>query len=725
MPAPPWETPNEFDLHYIRVKRPMFKIQGGWGRRVRCMAVRRGEAAGLDIPWQPADGSTILPPRQSSGGDGMRVNEPVTDHEVLLPEDELLVSRTDTGGRTTFVNAAFTRLSGYAEAELMGAPHNLIRHPDMPPEAFADLWATIQAGRPWEGLVKNRAKSGDFYWVRANVTPVVENGQIAGYISIRSRPARAQVQAAEQLYARIRHGEARNIRIEDGLAVPTGPGYRLSTWAAGLAGRLAVLFTLMAAAMVAAGWLGWSGAGGVAVALAVAAGLVAGFWAGWLLLRAVSRPLQRFEAHFDAIARNDFSHEIEAQRAGEFHRLTILLRAMKARLAYAAQEREEQERKARDDRGRALREMAETVEREAGAAVEEVAERTNAMARDAEGMAESAGRVSGSSQGVAAAAEEALANAQAVASATEELAASIREISSQVTYAGTVTAEAVADGEQAQGTIRSLAEEVGRIGEIATLINDIASQTNLLALNATIEAARAGEAGKGFAVVAGEVKNLANQTARSTDEITRQIGKIKALTGAAVGAVSSIGGTIGRIDEVASSIAAAMEEQSAATQEISRNVVETSAAAQEVAKLIATVSRDAAEAGEQAGAVRTMSSQVADSIGQLRQVLVRLVRTSTEETNRRMFERVAVDVPCEVSVGGTTHRGRIEDLSEGGARVAGVPEAAVGQRGTVAAAGHSADFETRAVDSGRMHVMFDQAKHQGRTVFTSLTGRKG
>jgi aerotaxis receptor len=655
----------------------------------------------------------------------MRVNEPVTDREVLLPDNELLVSRTDPGGRITFVNAAFTKLSGYSEAELLGAPHNLIRHPHMPPEAFADLWATIQAGRPWEGLVKNRAKSGDFYWVRANVTPVVEDGRITGYISIRSKPSRDQVQAAEGLYARILKGEARGIRIEDGLAVPTGLGYRLSCWASGLTGRLAALFAAMAAAMVAAGWLGVSGAGGGVVAAVAAAGLLAGGSAGLLLLRAIHRPLQRFETHFDAIARNDFTHEIEAQGAGEFHRLTILLRAMKAKLAYGAQERQEQERKAQADRQRALREMAEKVEREAGAVVEEVAERTNAMAQDAEGMADSAGRVSGSSQGVAAAAEEALANAQAVASATEELAASIREISSQVAYAGTVTAEAVADGEQAQGTIRSLAEEVGRIGEIATLINDIASQTNLLALNATIEAARAGEAGKGFAVVANEVKNLANQTARSTDEITQQIGKIRTLTDAAVGAVSGISGTIGRIDEVASSIAAAMEEQSAATHEISRNVVETSAAAQEVAKLIATVSQDAAEAGEQAGGVRTLAAQVAESIGALRQVLVRLVRTSTEETNRRMFERVAVDVPCEVVVGGTTHRGRIENLSEGGAQVAGISGAAVGQHGTVAAAGHTLDFETRAAGQGRLHVMFDQAKQQGRAAFASLTGRKG
>ncbi len=706
--TPPWETPNEFDATYIGGAAAMFKVHG--------TSKRIGVASAMRLDYSARRLPTL--------GVFMRVNEPITDREVEMPDDELLVSRTDTGGRITFVNAAFVKISGYTEAELVGAPHNLIRHPHMPPAAFADLWATIKAGRPWEGLVKNRTKTGDFYWVRANVTPMMEGGRITGYISIRSKPSREQVRAADQLYARIRKGEAHDIRIVEGLAIPTGLGHRVAGWVSGLSGRFALVLALDALTAAVAGGLGLSGAGWLAVAGVVAAGVLAAGGAGLALLAAVQRPLRRFEAHFDAIARSDFTYEIEAAASSEFTRLTNLLRAMKAKLAYAAQERSEHERKAQADRRQALQQMAETVEREAGAAVAVVAARTGDMARDAEGMAEAAGRVSGSSQGVAAAAEQALANAQAVASATEELAASIREISSQVAYAGTVTSEAVTDGEGAQATIRSLAEEVGRIGEIAKLINDIASQTNLLALNATIEAARAGEAGKGFAVVANEVKNLANQTARSTEEISLQIAKITELTGAAVTAVSGIGGTIGRIDEVASSIAAAMEEQSAATQEISRNVIETSSAAQEVAKLIAEVSMDAAEAGQQAGGVRSASFQVAESISDLRQVLVRLVRTSTEETDRRMFERVKVDAACEVRLGDNTLVGRVEDVSEGGANVAGVPNGQPGQHGTLAVAGRTASFETRAAEHGHIHVQFDQGPQQGREVFTALTGRR-
>src|SRR3954453_10170060 len=152
----------------------------------------------------------------------MRLNEPITDHEVLVPENETIVSRTDNGGRITFVNRTFCDVSGFSEEELIGKPHNIVRHPHMPKEGFANLWATIKGRQPWEGLVKNRTKSGNFYWVRANVTPVLEAGQLSGFISIRNKPGRDEIAQADAAYAAIREGRGHGLRVKGGSLIRTG-----------------------------------------------------------------------------------------------------------------------------------------------------------------------------------------------------------------------------------------------------------------------------------------------------------------------------------------------------------------------------------------------------------------------------------------------------------------------------------------------------------------------
>ncbi|MEI7447880.1 MAG: PAS domain-containing protein, partial [Burkholderiales bacterium] len=211
----------------------------------------------------------------------MRKNLPVTDRERVLGDGDTLVSTTDLKGRITYCNPAFIAISGFAEDELIGKAHNLVRHPDMPPEAFADMWKTIESGKPWTALVKNRCKNGDYYWVRANATPMVENGRIVGYMSVRTKPSRDQIKAADALYAAIREKRAAHA-IVGGVLVRTGPlGWVQRVAGMSLGVRFAVAAAVPAVAAGAAsmamsgpqlaGWLPLlAGAAGAAVA------------AGWL-----------------------------------------------------------------------------------------------------------------------------------------------------------------------------------------------------------------------------------------------------------------------------------------------------------------------------------------------------------------------------------------------------------------------------------------------------------
>ncbi|MFZ1711506.1 MAG: PAS domain S-box protein, partial [Nitrosomonas sp.] len=260
----------------------------------------------------------------------MRINMPVTNIELEMKDGEFLVSKTTPKGVITYVNPPFIEMSGYTEAELIGQAHNLVRHPDMPPEAFEDLWTTLKQERPWSGLVKNRSKEGGFYWVFANATPIREQGRVTGHMSVRSKPSREQIQAAETLYREMREGRA-NVQIVGGEVISKGIAGTIGQKMKQLQLRtqIILLATLPMVAAVTALWL--TGQQSWLVYGSLIAGGLFSVGLGVMLYRNIRLPVEMLTSHLEKMAQGDYTSQIAIMQHDELGRLTEALKSMQIR----------------------------------------------------------------------------------------------------------------------------------------------------------------------------------------------------------------------------------------------------------------------------------------------------------------------------------------------------------------------------------------------------------
>ena len=423
----------------------------------------------------------------------MRVNLPVSTQEYLFPKGETLVSTTDLKGRILYCNPMFIEVSGYEKEELLGQPHNIVRHPDMPEEAYRDMWDTIAQGIPWSAPVKNRRKDGSFYWVMANVTPLMQGDQPTGYMSVRTEASREQIQAAEQLYGTMRAekeaGQLVHTLRQAQLVKNTLWGRTVAALRPGPLGKISLCTLLLVLLSWGAATLGGHtmtlGSAVAWLAVALVAVVMAAF-----LHRATVAPLLEMLQWANRMAAGDLTQKITASRNDTVGQLQKALAQLNVNLLSIVRDARQES------------EHMQVSTREIAQGNQDLSSRTEAQASNLEQTAASMEEITGT---------------------VKQTAESARQASDLATQATQVTERSSAAVDSVASTMQQIETASGRISEITQLIDSIAFQTNLLALNAAVEAARAGEQGRGFAVVASEVRNLSHRTQSAAKEIRQLI----------------------------------------------------------------------------------------------------------------------------------------------------------------------------------------------------------